>query len=129
MAKFKVLGSIMFVFSLMSCGPSNTTSDKLLSISEDKYLNDGVFSSSIVEIVELNDASKKVAIKPMAEVREYNGCTEIHKFRYRSIFGEEVVLITARNDAVSFAANAISILDFDTDKDKHVYTIGLYKCA
>ena len=119
----------MFVFSLMSCGPSNTTSDKLLSISEDKYLNDGVFSSSIVEIVELNDASKKVAIKPMAEVREYNGCTEIHKFRYRSIFGEDVVLITARNDAVSFAANTISILDFDTDKDKHVYTIGLYKCA
>ncbi len=129
MAKFKVLGSIMFVFSLMSCGPSNTTSDKFLNISEDKYLNDGVFSSSIVEIVELNDASKKVAIKPMAEVREYNGCTEIHKFRYRSIFGEEVVLITARNDAVSFAANTISILDFDTDKDKHVYTIGLYKCA
>lgn len=129
MAKFKVLGSIMFVFSLMSCGSSNTTSDKVLNISEAKYLNGGVFSSSIVEIVELNDASKKVAIKPMAEVREYNGCTEIHKFRYRSISGEEVVLITARNDAVSFAANTISILDFDTDKDKKVYTIGLYKCA
>ena len=129
MVKFKVFVSIIFVFSLMSCGPSNTTVDNFLSISQEKYLNDGVLNSSIVEIVELNDASKKVAIKPMVEVQEYNGCTEIHKFRYRTIFGEEVVLITARNDAISFGANTISILDFDNDNDKLVYTFGLYRCV
>jgi hypothetical protein len=129
MAKFKVFGSIIFVFSFMSFGPSNTTVDNFLSISQEKYLNDGVLNSSIVEILELNDASKKVAIKPMAEVREYNGCTEIHKFRYRTIFGEEVVLITARNDAISFGDNTISILDFGNDNDKLVYTFGLYRCV
>lgn len=129
MASFKVFGSVIFVLSLISCGPTNTTNYESRSISQGEYANDGVLSSSVIEIVELNEASKKVSIKPMMEVREYNGCSEVHKFRYSTVFSEDAVLITARNDAISLGGDTISILDFNNDKNKNIYTIGLYKCS
>ena len=79
---------------------------------------------------ELTTAGKRVHVKPVPSLKQYNGCIEVIVLSYRANLPYENAMIELRNRGGLMGANAVGISDFAEINGVATRYVGhFYKCS